>query len=148
MSTEAKIRVYANGRRFVVVPVISTPLPSSDSNPEAVEITPAHSIPLTLGRPTVVRLARALRAAKQASQAAEDDAPRWDGEGGRWWAHHLLGLALTWRETEIALAEIRGRDSARDLAHDLAPLTLPAETPESALAEKLIELLGQKLHAA
>jgi hypothetical protein len=134
MQNDATIHIYANGRRFVIVPVVSNP------DTESLEVEPAYAIPLTLGRPTVVRLARALRVARQVGQRGEVPADRWDGEGGRWWSHHLLGLTLTWTENQIALEGLRERDSEPDI--------FPADTPDTTLAEKLIERLGQKLNAA
>ncbi len=134
MQTDAIVHIYANGRRFVIVPVISSP------GGELIELDAVQTVPLTLGRPTVVRLSRALRAAVAASLESAPDVPRWDGEKGRWWSHHLLGLTAKWKDNRITLS---GLDD-----DGMAPVVFPADTPEGDLSEQLIALLSGKLHAA
>ncbi|MBN1248088.1 MAG: hypothetical protein JXC32_10555 [Anaerolineae bacterium] len=133
MHHEPVVHVYASGRQLVIVPVVT------DAHGDLVEIDAVQTVPITLGRPTVVRLSRALSAAREASNQRTAGQPRWDGERGRWWAHHLLGLTIRWEKDQIALTELHQDDAE--------PAILPADTTDIALAERLIELLGQKLHA-
>jgi len=131
--TTPEVHIYANGRTFVVVPVAETP----DGN--VVEITPVHEIPLTLGRPTVFRLIRAIRHARELSENEESvHAVRWDGDGDRWRQHHLMWVAIKWEAAHVRMLE-------PDL-DDETSVTLPVDTPESELAERLIQWLGQSLH--
>ncbi len=133
MQNKPSVHVYANGRRFVVVPVVQEP------GSEAIEIAPVLDVPLTLGRPTVVRLTNALRAARENSQKSAPPQTLWDGEKGRWWAHHLLCLAICWEKEQISLTAYREASSE--------PILFPADTPSSELAGRLIKMLGEKLHA-
>jgi len=131
--TTPEIHIYANGRTFVVVPVTEAP----DGN--VVEVTPMHEIPLTLGRPTVFRVARAIRNAREFSESEESiTAARWDGDGGRWWQHHLISVAIKWEAPHVRILQ-------PSLGEETS-VTLPVDTPESELAERLIQWLGQRLH--
>ncbi|MCJ7548528.1 MAG: hypothetical protein MUQ30_02475, partial [Anaerolineae bacterium] len=94
---------------------------------------------LTLGRPTVFRLARAIRSAREFSENEESiHAVRWDGDGGRWWQHHLMWVAIKWEAAHVRMCQ-------PDLGEETS-VTLPVDTPESELAERLIQWLGQRLH--
>jgi len=131
--TTPEAHIYANGLTFVVVPVTKAP------DGKAVEVTPVHKIPLTLGRPTVFRLARAIRNAREFSESEEStNAAPWDGDGGRWWQHHLMLITIKWEAARAWLMEA-------DLGEETS-VTLPVDTPESELAERLIQWLGQKVH--
>ena len=133
--TTPEVHIYANGRTFLVVPVTEAP------DGKVVEVTPVHTIPLTLGRPTVFRLTRAIRSARKCSENEESiNAVRWDGDGGRWWQHHLMLVAIKWEEARVRMLE-------PDL-DDERSVTLPVDTPESELSERLIQRLGQRLHDA
>ena len=134
MQVKATVHVYANGRRFVVVPVVH------DAAGDPIETQDMQTVPLTLGRPTVVRLGRALRAAREQSLRGASDRPRWDGEEGRWWSHHLLGLAIRWEDDRALLSDLG--DSSPE------PVLLPTGATDSQVAEHLIELLGKRLHTA
>lgn len=142
MQEQGRVHVYANGRRFVVVPVVD------GDGGAPIELEGGHTVPLTLGRPTVVRLSRALGAARADSEQAAAQAaaqiglprPQWDGEDGRWWDHHLLGLAVCWAADQITITELQDEPPE--------PVLFPKETPDSVLAEQLIARLGEKLHAA
>ena len=127
------IHIYANGRRFVIVPVMR------DSTGEAVEIEPAAEVPLTLGRPTVVRLAWAVRDTRAVSRQARTSAARWDGEAGRWWDHHLLSVSVAWEEDQVVIRALQA--PAGD------PIFLSPDVSDDELSETLITLLGEKLHA-
>ena len=131
--TTPEVHIYANGRTFVVVPVTETP------DGKAVEVTPVHEIPLTLGRPTVFRLTRAIRSAREFSESEESiTAARWDGDGGRWRQHHLMWVAIKWEATHVRMLQANlGEETS---------VTLPVDTPESELAERLIQWLGKRLH--
>jgi len=131
--TTPEIHIYANGRTFVVVPVTEAP------DGKAVEVTPVHEIPLTLGRPTVLRLTRAIRNARKFCENEESiHTVRWDGDGGRWRQHHLMLVAIKWEAAHVRMLE-------PDLGEETS-VTLPVDTPESELAERLIQWLGQRLH--
>ena len=133
--TTPEVHIYANGRTFVVVPVTEAP----DGN--VVEVTPVHEIPLTLGRPTVFRLTRAIRSARKLSESEESiTAARWDVDEGRWRQHHLMWVAIKWEAAHVRMME-------PDL-DDETSVTLPVDTPESELAERLIQWLGQRLHSS
>ena len=134
MKTEAFAHIYANGRRFIIVPVVTRP----DGQP--IELDAPQTVPLTLGRPTVVRLTRALHAAKEASHQGNPEAAPWDGESGRWWSHHLLGLTLHWGDDQVTLSGLQ--------EGEMTPIVFSTETPEGEIAERLIALLGEKLHTA
>jgi len=117
----------------VVVPVTE----ASDGN--VIEVTPVHEIPLTLGRPTVFRLTRAIRNARESSENEESiTAARWDGNGGRWMQHHLMWIAIRWEASHVQMLQ-------PDLDEETSVI-LPVDTPESELAERLIHWLGQRLH--
>ena len=131
--TTPEVHIYANGRTFVVVPVTETP------DGKVVEVIPVHEIPLTLGRPTVLRLTRAIRSARKFSESEESiTAARWEGDGGRWWQHHLMWVAIKWEATHVRMVEPE--------LDDETSVTLPVDTPESELAERLIQWLGLRLH--
>lgn len=128
-----EVHIYASGLTFVVVPVLNA------LNGSAVEVTPVYKIPLTLGRPTVFRLARAIRNAREFSENEESTtAARWDGDVGRWWQHHLMLIAIKWEAARVRMME-------PDLGEETS-VGLPADTAESELAERLIQRLGQRLH--
>lgn len=129
-----EVHIYANGRTFVVVPVTEAP------DGRAVEVTPVHAIPLTLGRPTVFRLTRAILSAREFSEKEESiHAVPWDGDGGRWWQHHLTLVAIKWGAAHVRMLK-------PDLENETS-VSLPVDTPESELAERLVQWLGQRLHA-
>ena len=131
--TTPEVHIYANGRTFVVVPVTETP------DGKVVEVIPVHEIPLTLGRPTVLRLTRAIRSARKFSESEESiTAARWEGDGGRWWQHHLMWVAIKWEAAHVRMVEPE--------LDDETSVTLPVDTPESELAERLIQWLGLRLH--
>jgi len=138
------IRVYASGRQFVVVPLIT------GKDGALIEATPVQPVYLTMGRPVAYTLTRAVRDARAHSKTTTD-VKAWDGEGGKWWAHHLLRVTITWAGDGIEIAS-----GPRAKANAGAPVegeaeerfTLPAETPASELAEWLIRHLGERLHAA
>jgi len=117
----------------VVVPVTETP------DGKVVEVIPVHEIPLTLGRPTVLRLTRAIRSARKFSESEESiTAARWEGDGGRWWQHHLMWVTIKWEAAHVRMVEPE--------LDDETSVTLPVDTPESELAERLIQWLGLRLH--
>ena len=127
MENSATVRVYANARKFVVVPLIG----------EA-EVTPAHQVNLTMGRPVAYSLTRALESARGRSTSA-DDIVAWDGENGMWWQHHLLRVTITWSEDHIRVVP----DEGRPARHPQSPITtFPADTPTAQIAEWLISRLG------
>ena len=131
--TTPEVHIYANGRTFVVVPVKEAP----DGN--VVEVTPVHEIPLTLGRPTVLRLTRAIRNARESCEnGGSSHTVRWEGDGGRWRQHHLMLVAIKWEAAHVRMLE-------PDLGEETS-VTLPVDTTESELAERLIQWLGQRLH--
>jgi hypothetical protein len=131
--TTPEVHIYANGRTFVVVPVTEAP----DGN--VVEVTPVHEIPLTLGRPTVFRLTRAIRSAREFSEGEESiTAARWDGSGGKWRQRHLMWVTIKWEAAHVRVLQ-------PNLGEETF-VTLPMNTPESELAERLIQWLGQRLH--
>ncbi|MCD6287424.1 MAG: hypothetical protein J7M39_16075 [Anaerolineae bacterium] len=131
--TAPEVHIYANGRTFVVVPVTEAP------DGKAIEVTPVHQIPLTLGRPTVFRLARAIRNAREfCENEGSIHAVLWDGDGGRWRQHHLMWVAIKWDADHVRMLQPHlGKERS---------VILPMDTPESKLAERLIQWLGQRLH--
>lgn len=140
---EAEVHVYASGREFVVVPVLSlTP-------EEVVEAAPAEHVNLVIGRATVVELSRALRAAQQqclsasSVTACEGHIP-WDGDTGRWWAHNLLFVVLRWCDGKLEFIRQARTDGSDWEAVETT--ILPAETSFTDLAEELIRALGDRLH--
>lgn len=138
---EPRVHVYGSGRVFVVVPVAQ-----SDTG-EWIEMNPVDRVNIILGRSVVVPLAQALREAKAQSTAGlQDEASVWDGDGGRWWDHHLLCVRITWSREHIAFAprpEAVGESEADELIE-----IIPGNVPESKLATRLVEYLGQRLEAS
>jgi hypothetical protein len=124
------VRVYANAKKFVVIPLIG----------EA-EVTPAQQVHLTIGRPIAYTLARALESARNRSTST-GDIVAWDGENGTWWAHHLLHATITWSEHHIRVVPDEGRP-ARHPQPTVA--TFPTDTATSQIAEWLIRQLGERL---
>ncbi len=125
------VRVYANAKKFVVVPLIG----------EA-EVTPTHQVHLTMGRPIAYTLARALESVRSRSTSA-DGIVAWDGEHGTWWAHHLLRVTITWSEDHIRVVPDEGRPARHPKP---AVTTFPADTATSQVAEWLINQLGKDLN--
>ncbi len=136
------IRVYASGRQFVIVPLVPGPegLPT--------ETAPAYPVYLTMGRPVAYTLTRAIREAQAQSGAAAGDMVTWDGEDGKWWAHALLRVTVTWEPDRITIASApRVKANAGVLpADETQHFALPADTPASGIAEWLIRHLGERLH--
>ena len=143
MQQRPAIRVYAGGRQFVVVPLVT----GLDSQP--VEVAPAHPVYLTLGRPIAYVLAQAISAAKgQSRMAVHTDAVAWDGEGGRWWTHHLFRATIVWQPDQVVISSgPRAKTDAGVPTGDetLRGIVLPADTPASGIAEWLIRTLGEQL---
>lgn len=136
---QREVHVYANGRGFVVVPTIV------DGNGTRVEAPPVDRVLLTLGRATVVELARALRTAAQQSAdlTLEATAP-WDGDGERWWTHNLCFVVLQWVDDGLKYApQVPAADGGWETG---STETLPLDTTFVDLAEKLILSLGEQLH--
>ena len=139
------IRVYASGRQFVVVPLVPGP------DGLSVEAAPAHPVYLTMGRPVAVTLTRAIRSAQEQSRAAaRGDIAPWDGDCGKWWAHHLLRVTVTWQPDQITIASgPRVKANAGAPAEDETQYSvLPVDTPAPEIAEWLIRHLGERLHGA
>ncbi len=103
--TDPTIHVYANGHGFVVVPVLI------DAAGHEVEGTPANLAALTLGRPTTLALTKALRSAREQSAAGQSDTwIAWDGDNGKWWAHHLFRATIVWHADAVVItSEPRGK---------------------------------------
>ena len=152
--TDPTIHVYANGHGFVVVPVLI------DAAGHEVEGTPANLAALTLGRPTTLTLTKALRSAREQSAAGQSDTCiAWDGDNGKWWAHHLFKATIVWHADAVVItSEPRGKTSDAILprpkqaglaqddqsdAHEVSEL--PADAPASEIAEWLIRHLGELL---
>jgi len=128
--TTADIHVYASGRTFIIVPVVSAP------NDTPAEMAPVHSVPLTLGRPTSVRLSRAITSAREtAGSITGGTGAPWDGDGGRWWQHHLLAAAVAWQDACVRAWDL---DEGNELGRW-------DDVTSSELAEWLIGLLGTRL---
>jgi hypothetical protein len=138
------IRVYASGRQFVVVPLV----PGPDGLP--VEAAPAHSVYLTMGRPVAYTLTRAIRQAQAVSGAAAGDIVTWDGDRGKWWAHSLLQVTVTWELDRIAIASGPRAKADAGVApgDETQHSALPVDTQASEIAEWLIRHLGERLHSA
>ena len=136
---EPRVHVYGSGREFVVVP-----LAHSDEE-DWIEVTPVHRVNIILGRSVVAPLARALREAKARSTAGlQEDAEPWDGDEGRWWDHHLLWVRITWSPAHITFAP---QDISESGAEAEMPEIMPGNLPETKLATRLVEYLGQRLEA-
>ncbi len=137
------IRVYASGRQFVVVPLITGKDGALIGHAGTTRL-PDDGTACRLHADQAVRDARA-------HSETTTDVKAWDGEGGKWWAHHLLRVTITWAVDGIEIAS-----GPRAKANAGAPVegeaeerfTLPAETPASELADWLIHHLGERLHAA
>lgn len=128
--TDARVtvHVYGNVREFVVVPVVA----GADGAP--LEITPAHHVSLDRGLPTTVELALALERARDRALSVGKDGTPWDG--GKWWDHHLLLVAVTWAGEQVRLVPEAAGDS---------PITAPSDVALSDLARWLIQHLGDCL---
>jgi hypothetical protein len=162
MEQRPSIRVYASGRQFVVVPLATgadgepTVLRRTPGCRRTVEVTPVHHVYLTMGRPVAHSLTQAISAAQAQSQAATGTRIAvWDGEGGRWWTHHLFRATIAWQADRIEIAlgpevpDLGGRVKADAEAPAEDPLqrsvVLPAGAPASEIAEWLIRALGERL---
>ncbi len=141
-----EVHVYGSGREFVVVPVVT---PNEGTR---TEVRPVQRVSITLGRPTTVELARALRESRAWIETYQEtgrsgQAPRiepWDGDAGRWWAHNLLFVVLRWEEDAVVFAP--QTRSAEGMWETAAAQRLPSDTSAMALAETLIAYLGEQLH--
>lgn len=117
----------------MVVPVVRNPDGTS------VEVAPVHKIPLTLGQPTVFRLTRAIRQAREFSEGEKSaDTVPWDGDRGRWWQHHLMLVVIRWEEGQVQFFEPEPGEVETE--------HLPEDISDSDLAERLVQRLGHKLH--
>ncbi|MGC9468814.1 MAG: hypothetical protein ACP5HS_09490 [Anaerolineae bacterium] len=135
-----EVHVYGNGRGFVIVPVLE------ETGQEPREILPVERVSLTLGRPTVVELSRALRSAHERSTSGEtDDVTPWDGDQGRWWQHNLLFVVIKWEEAHVAFLSQRKSPEGEWESFDAR--RFPADVQTLELAEALIAYLGERLHA-
>ncbi|GEM_PF-1115960 len=130
------IHIYADGRGFVICPV------HQDDNGQWREYQPVQRISLTLGYPTTYYLSRAIE--KACAQSTEGSGEKWDGDAGRWWAHHLLALAIVESADELALSNL-GEDTAATERAALAHW--PADAPVSEVAECIVEQLRKALSA-
>ena len=139
------IRVYASGRKFVVVPLVERP------DEHQIEAAPAHHVNLTLGRPAVLTLTKAIRSARERSTAEPSGSVvAWDGEDGRWWVHHLLSVTVTWEASRIVITSgprMKANAGASVQEEAFHRLELPTDTPASDIAEWLIRHLGERLHS-
>ena len=132
--TTAEIHIYASGRTFVVVPITRA------QDGAAIETTPARTVPLTLGQPTSYRISRVIREARADCGCEGMDQPlSWDGDGGRWWQHHLMAVAVRWSGTQVRILDLDQTEGR--------PLELPAQVSNGELADHLIQVFGQKLSA-
>ncbi len=135
------IRVYASGRQFVVVPLVT------GEDDALLEATPVQSVYLTMGRPVAYTLTRAVRDARAHSETTTD-VKAWDGEGGKWWAYHLLRVTIAWAVDGIEITSgPRAKANAGAPSEAEERFTLPEGTPASELAEWLIRHLGERLHS-
>jgi hypothetical protein len=155
MTTMPSVRVYADGRQFVVVSLMA----GAEGQP--VEVAPVYPIHLTMGRSVAYSLAQALRDTESRSRtAAYTDRVAWDGGGGRWWSHHLLRVTITWCADHISVVPDDerarlGRRAARQIRQrnaeapegddDSHAVTFPMDASASQLAEWLIRALGERL---
>ncbi len=137
---EPQVHIYGSGRVFIVVPVAQ-----SDTG-DWVEMNPVERVNIILGRSVVVPLAQALREAQAQSTAGlQSEADRWDGDGGRWWDHHLLHVRITWSQEHITFAPQPAASGKSEIKEPLE--LIPGDVPESKLATRLIEYLGERLEA-
>lgn len=126
--TRIVIHIYADGRGFVICPVYQ------DTHAEWHEYQPVQRVSLALGQPTIQRLAQAIQKARAQSQ--ESPGAKWDGDAGRWWAHHLLAMAIVESAGELVLS---------DLGEDTLLARWPVDTPLSKVAQRIIEQLRKAL---
>jgi hypothetical protein len=140
-TVQERVNVYASGLGFVVVPV------AGGASGEETEVVPVHRVSLDLGNATVTELAMALETAKAAGrpEAPDDRLATWDGDDGRWWAHNLAFVKITWYPDKVVFAP-QEQTSEGDWQTRYAE-ELPPTANVDDLSRALIRYLGEQLHA-
>ncbi|MGC9346699.1 MAG: hypothetical protein ACP5JG_01060 [Anaerolineae bacterium] len=139
MKVQDRVNVYASGLGFVVVPVAGW------ATGQETEMVPVHRVSLERGNATVVDLSLALEAAQEEAQPDPSDAVNaWDGDDGRWWAHNLAFVKITWYPDKVVFApqeQTPDGDWQTRYSEEL-----PATTNVDDLSRALIRYLGERLH--
>lgn len=135
---ERRVHVYASGHGFVVVPVCQR------AEKEWVECEPVQHISLEKALPIAAMLDSAI--ARSAQHSCDELRP-WDGDGGRWWKHHLYAARLAWQAEKLELTILPdgwpGSPEPLELPHPVGEW--PANVASTHVVYQLIALLGQAL---
>ena len=135
-----RVNVYASGLGFVVVPVAGW------ATEQETETVPVHRVSLGVGNATITDLAIALETAREAGQPEAPDAlEAWDGDDGRWWAHNLAFVKITWYRDKVIFAP--QEQTPEGDWQTRTSEELPATTNADDLSRALIRYLGERLHA-